>query len=105
MQINGPIREEKWNYPRIAIREGIMNALVHKDYSRPSAITNIRIFPSSLEIQNTGTLPMSISFAQIENNNVKKVEFEFNGKKVSNYLMLKKELYKLKWLDIISNKR
>lgn len=68
LQINGPIREEKWNYPRIAVREGIMNALVHKDYSRPSAITNIRIFPSSLEIQNTGTLPMSISFAQIENN-------------------------------------
>ena len=67
LQINGPVREEIWNYPRIAVREGIMNALVHKDYSRPSAITNIRIFPSSLEIQNTGALPTSISFDQMEN--------------------------------------
>lgn len=67
LHIEGPVREERWNYPRIAVREGIMNALVHKDYSFPSAITNIRIFPSKLEIQNSGALPASVSFDQMEN--------------------------------------
>ena len=68
LHIDGPVREDRWNYPRIAVREGIMNALVHKDYSSPSAITNIKIFSNRLEIQNTGSIPTSISFDQIESN-------------------------------------
>lgn len=68
IQISSHIRNEKWNYPRIAIRETIMNALVHKDYSIPSAITNIRIFPNRLEIQNSGILPHSLSFEEMEQN-------------------------------------
>ena len=33
VKIDGLYRTEKWNYPMIAVREGIMNAIVHRDYN------------------------------------------------------------------------
>ncbi len=49
-------REEKYEYPLDAIREAIVNAVVHRDYSSPSKI-QIRIFEDCLEIWNPGRLP------------------------------------------------
>lgn len=50
VKIDGLYRTEKWNYPRIAVREGIMNAMVHRDYNTANGFMNILIFPNRMEI-------------------------------------------------------
>ncbi|MEI6576770.1 MAG: ATP-binding protein [Bacteroidota bacterium] len=48
-------REEKLEYPVGALREAVLNALIHRDYT--GAVTQIRIKDNSLEIWNAGLLP------------------------------------------------
>lgn len=49
-------REEKHEYPPDAIREAIVNAVVHRDYTSPSKV-QVRIFDDYIEIWNPGKLP------------------------------------------------
>jgi ATP-dependent DNA helicase RecG len=42
-------RDEKWDYPLEALREAVVNAIVHRDYTDPDNI-QIRIFDNRLEI-------------------------------------------------------
>ncbi|MBQ9436608.1 MAG: putative DNA binding domain-containing protein [Bacteroidales bacterium] len=55
VKVDGLYRTEKWNYPRIAVREGIMNAIVHRDYNAANGFMNILIFPNRMEIVCYGT--------------------------------------------------
>ncbi|MBL8823792.1 MAG: putative DNA binding domain-containing protein [Planctomycetia bacterium] len=50
-------REDQLNFPFGAIREGIINALVHRDLSQVSGGTFIEIFPDRFSIWNAGSLP------------------------------------------------
>lgn len=54
-------REDDFQYPMAALREGVMNALVHRDYSNPSGIATITIYPDKLEITNSGELSLKPS--------------------------------------------
>jgi ATP-dependent DNA helicase RecG len=53
-------REDVWEYPLDAIREAIINAVCHRDYTLPSK-TEIRIFDDSINIWNPGGLPRGLS--------------------------------------------
>ena len=55
-KIVGFERQEVWEYPINALREAIVNAICHRDYSYSSDIT-IGIFDDRIEISNPGTLP------------------------------------------------
>lgn len=55
-----PRREEIWEYPLEALREGVANAIVHRDYTLPSE-TSIEIYDDRIEIWNPGKLPLGIS--------------------------------------------
>lgn len=50
-----PQREEVWDYPLHAVREAIINAVCHRDYTHPSN-TDIMIYEDSLIISNPGGL-------------------------------------------------
>ena len=50
VKVDGLYRTEKWNYPRIAVREGIMNAIVHRDYNAVNGFMSILIYPNRMEI-------------------------------------------------------
>ena len=49
------LREDK-TYPKLALREGLMNAIIHRDYSNVSGTVNVAFYPSHLEIANSGEL-------------------------------------------------
>lgn len=64
LSIGGLQRTEKWNYPRIAVREGIMNAIVHRDYSHYQGFVHINIYPNHLDIINYGAMEPIVTFAR-----------------------------------------
>ena len=44
-------------YPDAAIREALVNAMAHRDYAAHSGGVTLKIYPKSLEIWNSGSLP------------------------------------------------
>lgn len=50
-------REDRPQYPFSALREGLINAIIHRDYSVYSGGMSVGIYPTRLEIWNTGRLP------------------------------------------------
>ncbi len=61
--IDAPQRSEKWNYPRVAVREGVMNAIVHRDYSFYQGFLHIQVYPTHLDILNYGTMEPIVLYA------------------------------------------
>ena len=51
---------QRWQYPMEAIREIVMNMIVHRDY-RDEADSIIKIFDDSIEFFNPGRLPENIT--------------------------------------------
>jgi len=60
-KIEGMQRRDIAEYPAIAIREVLINALAHADYSRSGMRIMISIFSDRLEIQSPGTLPFGMT--------------------------------------------
>lgn len=54
-------REDRWNLPPAAVREAIVNAVAHADYSQRGAPTRLSIFEDRLEIENPGLLPFGLT--------------------------------------------
>jgi ATP-dependent DNA helicase RecG len=50
-------REDRPAYALFALREGLVNAMVHRDYEAISGQLRVEIFPDRLVIQNPGRLP------------------------------------------------
>jgi ATP-dependent DNA helicase RecG len=50
-------RAERLAYPLYALREGLVNAMVHRDYESPGLGVMVRIFPDHIVITNPGSLP------------------------------------------------
>jgi ATP-dependent DNA helicase RecG len=59
-----PQRERVPEYPDAAIREAISNAICHRNYAEAGHV-EIRIFHSSLEVWNPGTLPHDLSLEDL----------------------------------------
>jgi len=54
-------RENDPLYPREAVREGLVNALAHRDYSSFSGNISVFIYPKRLEIINSGGFPEGVT--------------------------------------------
>jgi ATP-dependent DNA helicase RecG len=54
-------RQDEPLYPREAIREGLINAFAHRDYSDFSGGITVFIFPDRLEIWNSGQFPEGVT--------------------------------------------
>jgi len=57
-------REEVWDYPLPALREGLINAICHRDYTAAMA-TQIRIYDDHLLIWNPGSLPPNLQIEDL----------------------------------------
>jgi ATP-dependent DNA helicase RecG len=54
-------RVDRWTYPEAVIREAVVNALVHRDYSISGADILLGIYVDRLEIQSPGRLPNTVT--------------------------------------------
>lgn len=59
-----PAREEIWEYPLNALREAIINAVCHRDYTLSSDI-QIRIYDDILVVWSPGGLPFGITLEDL----------------------------------------
>jgi len=57
-------RKEIWEYPLDAIREAIINAVVHRDYTEASDI-QMRIYDDKLIVWSPGKLPLGITIEDL----------------------------------------
>jgi len=60
-EIGAKRRKNIPQYPAVVVREAIVNALVHSDYSIKGASIQIAIFDDRIEITNPGGLPFGLS--------------------------------------------
>lgn len=56
-------RMEPLEYPEAALREAILNAIIHKDYS--STYTFLRVYDDRLHLWNPGTLPEELTIEEL----------------------------------------
>lgn len=61
IEIAGVRRTEKWSVPIIAIREAVINAVVHADYAQRGSPIRITIFDDRIEIENPGLIPFNLT--------------------------------------------
>lgn len=54
-------RESRPQYPFNSMREGLVNALVHRDYTAFSGGVSVSLYPNRLEIWNSGRLPEGLT--------------------------------------------
>jgi ATP-dependent DNA helicase RecG len=55
--VRGLVREEVPEYPPIVVREALLNAVAHRDYSARGSAVQVRMYDDALEIESPGTLP------------------------------------------------
>lgn len=65
-----PRNTQKWQYPLEAIREIVINMIVHRDY-RSASDSIVKIFNDRIEFYNPGRLPESITVDNLLRNNYK----------------------------------
>lgn len=59
-----PEREQIWDYPLEALREAVINAVCHRDYTVPSN-TDVRIYDDRLIVWSPGGLPFGITIEEL----------------------------------------
>jgi predicted HTH transcriptional regulator len=60
-EIGAVRRIDRWTLPPEAVREALINAVVHTDYSQRGAPIRLSIFEDRLEIENPGLLPFGLT--------------------------------------------
>jgi len=60
-EIESVRRRDRWNIPPIAIREAVINSVVHADYSQRGAPIRVAFFDDRIEIENPGLLPFGLT--------------------------------------------
>ncbi|SFE96198.1 RNA-binding domain-containing protein [Thermophagus xiamenensis] len=65
-EYEGVFRKDRWEYPVVAIRELIRNAVIHRDYALKGMDIKIAIFDDKIEISSPGKLLPSIDFNDME---------------------------------------
>jgi ATP-dependent DNA helicase RecG len=59
-------RKNVWDYPLEAIREALLNAVIHRDYFKYNVQTQIKIFNDWIWFFNIGGLPEGITLEQLK---------------------------------------
>ena len=60
-RLDGARRIDRWEYPPEVIRETIVNALVHRDYTITGTDITLTIYDNRLEVRSPGWLPNTVT--------------------------------------------
>jgi len=66
LSLEGVARREIWDYPLDALREAVINALIHRDYLDTSASIEVRIYDDELIVSNPGKLMPPLTIEQLK---------------------------------------
>jgi predicted HTH transcriptional regulator len=69
-EINGTYREEHLEVPAKALREALVNALVHRLYVKRGSSVSLAIYDDRIEIINPGTFPSNLTMAELRAGNI-----------------------------------
>jgi predicted HTH transcriptional regulator len=59
-------RQERWSVPLVAIREAVVNAIVHADYAQQGSPIRLAVFEDRIEIENPGLLPFGLTIEDVQ---------------------------------------
>lgn len=65
VRLNGFAREDRPEYPLEAVREAVVNAVAHRDYSIAGDNTRVFLFSDRLEVTSPGQLPGPVTVANL----------------------------------------
>jgi len=65
-EIKGVEREDIWDYPIPALREAVLNALIHRDYFNIANFITIKVYDDHIWFSNPGGLPEGITIEQLK---------------------------------------
>ncbi|MET3501241.1 ATP-dependent DNA helicase RecG [Mucilaginibacter rubeus] len=57
-------------FPRFALREALLNAIIHRDYSSLASSCLVAFYPDRMEISNYGKLPEELKIADLKTNHL-----------------------------------
>lgn len=60
-EIAGLVRRDAYEIPEAALREAVVNAVVHRDYSMQTCSTFVRVFEDRVEVESPGLLLVDLS--------------------------------------------
>lgn len=60
-RLEGGRRIEGWQYPLAVIREAVVNAVVHRDYSIVGSDVELLVFSNRVEVRSPGALPNTVT--------------------------------------------
>jgi ATP-dependent DNA helicase RecG len=66
LEIKDVRHQVKWSLPLAAIREAVINAVVHADYEQKGAPIRLAIFDDRIEIENPGLLKFGLTIEDIK---------------------------------------
>ena len=58
-------RKERWEYPLEAVREALINAIIHRDYAIFGSDIKVAVYDDMLEITSPGPLPDSLPIEEL----------------------------------------
>lgn len=65
IEVSGMLRQSYEVLPRIALREGILNAIVHRKYDDYQSFVRVNVYIDHIEIINSGRLPDGLTTADL----------------------------------------
>ena len=60
------VREDRYLLPRDAIREALVNAVIHRDYAIIGSTVLLEVFPDRVDITSPGSLPNHLTVEQVK---------------------------------------
>jgi len=65
IEIGSVRRRTDWSLPPAAVREAVINAVAHADYSQSGTPIRIALYDDRLEVENPGLLPLGLSLEDL----------------------------------------